>query len=218
MADGVVAGPLPRDVSIEGPEGMLEGVLLIAERDSGKAAVLCHPHPNFGGSMHDVVLDVLSGVLLSHGIHCLRFNFRGVGASAGGYDGGTGESEDTLAAVRWLNDELTPEGLWLAGYSFGAMTAWRASAPAQAQDIPLEQIVLVAPVARMGLDKHSGADIPLCVAVGDCDEFTDAQALTPWTESLANETKLIEIVGANHFFAGVAADLGEELDKALFGQ
>jgi len=207
-----------RDVSIEGPAGALEGMLLRSEHDSGNAAVLCHPHPNFGGSMHDGVLDVLSGVLLSHGIHCLRFNFRGVGASEGDFDGGTGESEDTLAAAHWLNDQLTPSGLWLGGYSFGAMTAWRASEPAQAQGIPIEQIVLIAPPAQMGFEHHRGAQVPLCIAVGDCDDLTSTEALTTWAQSIANATRLIEIVGANHVFAGVWDDLGEELEQALFAQ
>ena len=197
---------------------MLEAMLLGPENESGKAAVLCHPHPNFGGTMHDRVLDVLSGVLLSHGIHCLRFNFRGVGASEGEFDGGTGESEDVLAAARWLKDELSPSFLWLGGYSFGAMTAWRASEAAGTQDIPVEQIVLIAPPSGMGFEHHRGAPVPLCIAVGDCDELTNTEALQNWTQSIANDTRLVEIVGANHFFAGVWADLGEELEHALFGQ
>lgn len=192
-------------------------MLLKAQNDSGKAALLCHPHPNFGGSMHDAVLDVASGVFLSHGIHCLRFNFRGVGASAGSFDGGVGETEDTLAAARWLNEELEPSGLWLGGYSFGAMTAWRASASLQTQGVPLERLVLIAPVARMGFESHRGTDVPLWIVVGDCDEFTGAEALTPWIDTLPNETKLLEIAGGDHFFAGVWADLGEALEKSLFG-
>jgi alpha/beta superfamily hydrolase len=206
-----------REVIFDGPAGKLEGMFMEAERESGAAAVLCHPHPSYGGSMHDMVLDVLSGVLLPHGLHCLRFNFRGVGTSEGAFDGGAGESHDAFAAAMWLNEAVAPKALWLAGYSFGAMAAWRASAEALEHDVPIERIILIAPIARM-LEGQRGAQAPLYIAIGDCDDFTSMKSLGPWIESLANETTLLEIVGANHFFAGVWADLGQELEQALFGQ
>ena len=80
-------------------------------------ALLAHPHPQMGGTMRDAVLDTVADALLERGICCLRFNFRGAGASAGTFDGGDGECDDLAAVLRWLADE-TSAPVWLAGYSF----------------------------------------------------------------------------------------------------
>ena len=106
-------------VQFPGPSGSLEGEIIEALDADGSFAVLCHPHPQYGGNMDDEVLDICSQVFVQHGVSVLKFNFRGVGASDGSYSGGHAETEDLLAAVDWLRQAHSPESLWLGGYSFG---------------------------------------------------------------------------------------------------
>jgi len=113
-------------VQFPGPCGALEGEIIPAPAASGRFAVLCHPHPQYGGNMTDAVLDVCAEVLNEHGVNVLKFNFRGVGKSAGSYSGGHAETADLVAAVDWLRQTNDIKSMWLAGYSFGANMVWRA--------------------------------------------------------------------------------------------
>ena len=103
-------------IDVPGPMGVLEAQLSGTPSADGQYAVLCHPHPQFGGTMHDPVLDRLAAALERRGVACLRFNFRGVGASAGEHDGAGGEVDDLLAAVALVQAEYTPKTLILGGY------------------------------------------------------------------------------------------------------
>ncbi|MGH7330414.1 MAG: alpha/beta hydrolase, partial [Candidatus Binataceae bacterium] len=109
----------------------LEGMIAYP-RDSGpyRAAVVCHPHPLYGGSMYNNVVDAVLEALHARGFATLRFNFRGVGESEGEFDNGNGEADDAIAAVHFLTTqtEVSGAGAVLAGYSFGAITAVRAAA------------------------------------------------------------------------------------------
>src|SRR5258706_4962234 len=116
---------------MEGPAGRLEA--LIEEPTDVPlryAAVVCHPHPLFGGTLHNKVVHTLARSFRSGGAATLRFNFRGVGASEGHHDEGVGEAADTLAAVAWARTRWPAAPLLLAGFSFGAAVAIRAAAAA----------------------------------------------------------------------------------------
>ena len=115
---------MTKPVMITGPVGRLEGLLARAQRTTRRAVVMCHPHPQFGGNMHDSVLEAVSKALLVEGVDCLRFNFRGVGNSSGVFDNGVGETDDTLAVMAFARDSLNTDEIWLADYSFGAGVAW----------------------------------------------------------------------------------------------
>ncbi len=120
-----MAAPAEERVTFEGPAGPLEGALALPEGAPRAVAVLCHPHPLYDGTMHNKVVHTLARTFTAAGIAALRFNFRGVGDSAGAYDEGDGETEDALAAVAFAHDRTGDVPLWLAGFSFGASVALR---------------------------------------------------------------------------------------------
>ena len=117
-----------RDVYFGPEEERLNGVLISAGRVGAPAAVICHPHPRFGGSMNNNVVLGVEAVLSDADFTTLRFDFRGVGRSRGTYGDGTGEREDVLRAVEFLKSDSTTGVVFVVGYSFGAMVSLRAAA------------------------------------------------------------------------------------------
>ncbi len=194
------------NISIPGPAGPIEAHLDDANEASGAFAVLCHPHPQYGGTMDDAVLSVLARGLTGAGVRCLRFNFRGVGASAGTHDGKGGEVDDLLAAVNWLRKEHLPENLILGGYSFGAGVVWQALARIN----PPDRVILVAPPLRFMPFAPQPVDFPLDVFAGDADTFVDAAALADLKGARAHV-----IADADHFFSGKWRDLAAGIEAAL---
>ncbi len=192
-------------MDIPGPAGALEAQLDHSPVASSGFAVLCHPHPQYGGSMHDAVLNTLAGALLADGISCLRFNFRGVGASEGSSSGGTAEADDLLAAVAWLRAEYSPESLWLGGYSFGASMVWQAAAA-----IDAERLLLIAP--PVGLMPFSEQDLSARVDVfaGDRDDYVDFAQLATLRGATVHQLN-----GADHFFMGFHDELRERISAAI---
>ncbi|MBX3706160.1 MAG: alpha/beta hydrolase [Pseudomonadales bacterium] len=191
---------------IPSSQGHLEARLDRPTEPAGIAAVLCHPHPLYGGSLHDGVLDHAARALLGCGVSCLRFNFRGVGASDGRFDGGDGETDDLMDAVAWLRANETPRQLWLAGYSFGAHVVWQALGRGGEAD----RVLLVAPpVGRMAFAVRRLA-CPVDVFAGDADEFIDQQALAAW-----DGVNVHLLAGADHFFVGCGADLERRIELAV---
>jgi alpha/beta superfamily hydrolase len=193
-------------LDIPAPTGSLEAWL---ERPAGAeraCAVLCHPHPLYGGTLHDSVLGCLADALLDAGVACLRFNFRGVGGSSGRHDGGAGEIDDLLAAIAWVEANLQPRELWLGGYSFGAFVAWESLAQGAA---PARLMLVAPPVGRMPFTSR----LPGCqvhVFAGDRDEFIDQDLLAAWS---GVDTHLI--AGADHFFVGYMDDLRRRIELAI---
>lgn len=193
-------------MQIRGPAGVLEARYDAAASPGGPQAVLCHPHPEYGGSLHDGVLERVAGALLDAGVGVLRFNFRGVGGSDGGYDGGPGEVQDLLAAVAWLS-ETHPGALWLGGYSFGAWVAWQALGQGCA---PRHVLLIAPPVGSMEFPERD-VGCPVDVLIGDRDDFADPVALSAW-----RGISLHTVTGADHFFAGHLDTLSAKV-RALLG-
>jgi len=187
---------------IDGPAGSLEARHDPAPEPGGGQAVLCHPHPRYGGSMADGVLDCLAKRLLAAGVGVLRFNFRGVGASASGFDGGRGEVQDLLAAAAWLRDCFPGEPLWAGGYSFGAWVTWEALE----RGLMADRVVLVSPpVGPMAFASGPGGT-PVDVVAGSDDDFIDPQALDAWSGVTVHT-----IAGADHFYSGHRSELEQAL-------
>ena len=124
---------------IPGPAGNLEA--LVSDSGGGSWVILCHPHPIYGGSMFDAVLDTVEQALTPMNLRTLRFNFRGVGSSEGEHDHGEGEVNDLLAVVEWLCEAKNPSIVSVAGYSFGSVVASRGVA----NNDSVSRVVLVAP-------------------------------------------------------------------------
>ena len=193
-------------VQFPGPCGALEGEIIPAPAASGRFAVLCHPHPQYGGNMTDAVLDVCAEVLAEHGVNVLKFNFRGVGKSAGSYSEGHAETADLVAAVDWLRQTNAIKSMWLAGYSFGANMVWRALDEVH----PLERVLLIAPpVGHMEFTPRE-LSCPVEVFVGDADSFVDLGALNSWAGVRSHI-----IPGADHFFASHTNELRASIDATL---
>ncbi|MDP6376219.1 MAG: CocE/NonD family hydrolase [Pseudomonadales bacterium] len=198
--------------SIEGPAGRLETQL---DQPSGRShicAVLCHPHPQYGGSMHDMVLGVLAGVLLEACVTTLRFNYRGVGASDGHYDGGVGEVDDLLSVVEWLrtNHRDKFDQVWLGGYSFGAGVAWQALEHLSALDASPDRVLLISPPLAVTRFRHQDLDCPVDAFAGDRDEFVDQMQLANWDGVRGHV-----IAGTDHFFMGAYEDLSAHIRDTL---
>ena len=191
---------------VAGPAGALETRLSQPDEPGHGTALLCHPHPQYGGNMHDAVLDVLARELLASGVTVARFNFRGVGRSKGRYDGQGGEAEDVRAMLEWLAAEHGGESTLLGGYSFGAAMAWQAC---QAGATPARVILIAPPVGMM---RFEGAPLacPVAVFAGDQDEFIDADALAQWQ---GPEISIIK--GADHFFSGKWDQLGAAIRSQI---
>jgi len=193
---------------IPGPAGNLEAVLTeAANPDDGHYAVLCHPHPRFGGSMFDAVLDVAQRALIKNGVSCVRFNFRGVGASDGVHDG-EAEADDVAAVVSWVRAAKSPTSVVLAGYSFGAVMAWTAL---DRIDTPDRVLLIAPPVGYMDLPSRSPG-CPVDAVAGDADEFVDINALTAWEGVQAHL-----LSGCSHFFTGQYQELEQRLTSTLDG-
>jgi uncharacterized protein len=185
-------------VEVPGPAGRLEGLLHHDEaRTPDEIAVVCHPHPLFGGNMHNKVVHRLDRALFSSGRFVLRFNFRGVGASTGRYDEGYGENEDVRAAIAYLRDRFGEKPLVLAGFSFGAARAlevgWK--------DDRVSRLICVgAPdYAFDGLDDRKVTK-PLLIVHGSEDEVAPIEPVRTFVTRLEGRFEFIVIEGADHFF------------------
>jgi alpha/beta superfamily hydrolase len=202
-------------VTFKSGELTLEG--LIAYPDSAgphRAAVVCHPHPLYGGSMHNNVVEAALEALHGRGFATMRFNFRGVGQSEGEFDNGHGEADDAAAALRFLNAQkgVRDDCAVLAGYSFGAMVAMRAAANVE----EVTAIVAVAPPLGMIEPSALGAITkPVVLLAGDQDSYCPANRLVALAERLGPSAQLKLIPGADHFFASREHEITAALVEAI---
>ena len=189
---------------IDGPVGRLQAVFeWPAEGDIAGTVVVCHPHPQHGGTLHNKVAHTLARSFVRLGFAALRFNFRGTEDSEGHFDEGVGEVDDALAAIDWLEDRMPGYSMWLAGFSFGAAIAVRA---ALVRDV--EGLISVAPaVSRFASGLESQPRCPWLVLQGDEDELVSVDETVDWLNSLAPGPELQVFEGAEHFFHGRLTDL-----------
>lgn len=170
-------------------------------------AVVCHPHPLFGGTLDNKVVYTVARAFQQLGAPAIRFNFRGVGASAGGHDGGRGELEDALAVIAWGRQRWPGAALWLGGFSFGGAVAVLAAERAQPQ-----RLVLVAPgVTKIDVTHAAPPACPWLIVQGDADEVVPAQFVLGWAATLAPPATVKVLPGAGHFFHGHINELREAL-------
>lgn len=198
--------PQIQKISLAGPVGVLEAILETpADAVSRGAALICHPHPLHGGSMHNKVVHTLARAFVRLHFAALRFNFRGTEGSAGAYDDGVGELDDALAALAWLRNRSSGEPIWLAGFSFGAAIAIRAAVESEP-----DGLISVAPaITRFAADLQKQPACPWLLLQGDQDELVDIKATIAWVNRLSPGPELAVMPGADHFFHGRLVELRE---------
>jgi alpha/beta superfamily hydrolase len=202
-----------RSLFVDGPAGRLEALLNSGAADATHAALVCHPHPMFGGTMHNKVVFHAMKALNSFGFPVLRFNFRGTGLSAGEHDHGAGETEDVRAALDWLGREFHLPMIF-AGFSFGAAIGLRAAC----QDDRVRAVVGLGvplnPVDERSYDfsfLHSCHKPKLFVS-GSRDQFATRPNLEMLVNSLPEPKKLVIIDSADHFFEGRLREMREAIE------
>jgi len=200
-----------KNLFIEGPSGPLEAILENVASQPKGFMVVCHPHPQHGGTLHNKVVHTLARAGHAMGLATLRFNYRGVGESAGEYGEGIGETEDLLAVIDWLDEQFPAVPVWLAGFSFGAYVAMAASNRRHT-----EQLITVAPAVN--LLRFEGIEIPTCpwlLLMGDQDEIVPFDVVLDWVATLEQPPETIYFEGAGHFFHGRLVELRERLVEKL---
>lgn len=195
----------PTTALIQGPAGQLEIMTEQPEvSDAWNAvAVLCHPHPLHGGTMHNKVVHMMERSVRELGLKTVRLNFRGVGLSEGEFDNGFGETNDLIAVTEWAQSVLPDHELWLGGFSFGSYVAVKG-----AQQLPVKQMISIAPpVERYDFVALPRPDCPWLVVQGDEDEVVAPAAVYDWIDGLEDPPQLVKLEGAGHFFHRRLMDL-----------
>lgn len=173
-------------------------------------AVICHPHPLYGGTMDNKVVTTVARALHECAIPTLRFNFRGVGKSHGSYDEGIGETADAAAVAAWGAVRWPGRSVIVAGFSFGGYVALRLVG-----QIAAERLIAVAP-AILRFDANARApDCPFTIIQGDADEVVDPQAVIAWASALTPAPSLRVLPGVGHFFHGRLHDLRDAVIDAI---
>jgi alpha/beta superfamily hydrolase len=205
-----------RNFFLEGPAGRLEAMLwTTSASESSLVALVCHPHPLFGGTMHNKVVYQAAKALHGRGIPVLRFNFRGTGLSEGEHDRGRGERQDVLAAVDYLAREFPGLPILLAGFSFGSWVGLRVGC----EDSRVTHLIgLGIPVNSSDLSYLGTCTKPKLIIQGGNDEFGSRAKVEALFATLPEPKQLVIVEGADHFFAGklheVAAAIEVWLDEA----
>lgn len=201
---------VPRGINsffLQGPAGRLEALLNEGRPDATHAALVCHPHPLYGGTVHNKVVYRAMKALNAFGFPVLRFNFRGAGLSEGGHDRGHGEVDDVRAALNWLNSEFHLPVIF-CGFSFGAATGLRAACPDPNVDA---LISLGTPVAAEGrvytYQFLHDCSRPKLFVSGSLDQFSPQEKLREAVASAAEPKELVLVEGADHFFEGRLPEL-----------
>jgi alpha/beta superfamily hydrolase len=205
-------------LDLDGPAGRLEALLEEPADPPRLAALVCHPHPQMGGTMHTHAVYRLARAIRAAGGVTLRFNYRGVGRSAGRYDHGRGEADDTRTALDWLSADRPRLPLLLAGFSFGAWMATRTGG----QD-PRVLGLLLAGVALRAVDVElarsasevRGVEKPVAVIQGANDALGPQAELARELSGARGQRRLVFVPGASHLFTEALDALEREALAAV---
>jgi len=209
-----------RSLFLAGPSGRLEALLNAGSPNATHAAVVCHPHPLYGGTLHNKVVFHAMKALNRFGFPVLRFNFRGTGLSEGEHAGGIGEGEDVRAALDWLEREFMLPVIF-AGFSFGAAVGLRA---AYSDDRVRALIALglpAVPVEDRIEDRVYDFEFlrecvkPKLFVSGSRDQFAPAGKLEALVNTFADPKKLVRIEAGDHFFEGRLREMREAIETWL---
>ena len=195
-------------VTIPGPTGVLEAAIDACVDEALAVAVICHPHPQQQGTMQNKVVTTVARAFAHLGAAAVRFNFRGVGGSAGFYDGADGERDDALAAVAWSRERWPGRRLYLGGFSFGAAVALAIAS----RVAPSGLVTVAPPIGRL----PAAFVPPLCpwlLVHGGADDVVPAEPVVAWSAALAMPPRLVLLDGVGHFFHGRLGTLGDAVTE-----
>ena len=172
-------------------------------------ALVCHPHPLFGGTMHNKVVYQTAKALHNRGLPVLRFNFRGAGASEGAHDRGIGERDDVRVALDYLAEAFPATPILLAGFSFGSVVGLRVGC---ADERVVELVGLGLPVDDSNLSYLQECAKPKLILQGGYDQYGSRANIEAFFETLPEPKRLVIVNGADHFFTGQLAKVAAEID------
>jgi uncharacterized protein len=203
-----------RSLHIDGPAGRLEALLNAGVAEAAYAALVCHPHPLYGGTLHNKVVFHTMKALNGFGFPVLRFNFRGTGLSGGEHDQGNGEVDDVRAALDWLHHEFHLP-LVFAGFSFGAAVGLQAACPDARVKAAIGLGLPVAPTDNRTYDFDflKTCAKPKLFVSGDRDQFANPAQLKTLVGTIPEPKKLVLIAGADHFFEGRLREMRETVEQ-----
>jgi alpha/beta superfamily hydrolase len=209
-------------LTINGPGGPIEAVV----EDPGVAtpgvatpgvttpgthyAVICHPHPVYGGTMDNKVVTTVARALHECSIATVRFNFRGVGQSRGVFDHGIGETADAAAVAAFAAARWAGRALIVAGFSFGGYVALRL-----AQNTATDRLIAIAPAVQLFEPGTGAPHCPWAIIQGDADDVVDPNAVIGWASTLNPAPRVVVLAGVGHFFHGRLRDLRDAVIDAI---
>lgn len=210
---------MPSITDLTGPAGSLEAILDEPEREPIRAAVVfAHPHPQYGGTMHTKVVYQGAKALSRIGCAVLRFNFRGVGRSAGTFSGGQGEMADFAAAVDYMSARYPGQRAWTAGFSFGGWVALEFGAG----DERVSALIGISPPVATSVsgqdytfERTVASTKPKFFVQGEADDVCPLEAMWAFYGKLQEPKELVVIDGADHLFDGKTQEAGEALEDLL---
>jgi uncharacterized protein len=200
-----------RNFFLDGPAGRLEALLwTTSNRHPSFSALVCHPHPLFGGTMHNKVVYQAAKALHHCGAPVLRFNFRGTGQSEGIHDNGRGERDDVHAALDYLAAQFSGLPILLAGFSFGSSVGLRVGCG----DARVKELIgLGLPVNNVDMSFLQTCDKPKLILQGGNDQFGSREKLETLYATLPEPKRLVVFDGADHFFAGALPKVGQAVEE-----
>ncbi|MCL6480714.1 MAG: alpha/beta hydrolase [Firmicutes bacterium] len=206
-----------REVFLQGPAGRLEASLWVSEMKEGSgpvrlAGLVCHPHPLYGGTMHNKVVFQVARTLQALRLPVLRFNFRGAGLSQGEHDGGRGELDDVRAALDYLSEQFQESRIVLAGFSFGAWVGLRAGCE---DSRVVDLIGLGLPVENSDFSYLKRCTKAKLFVQGTADPYGARRTVEALYAQVPEPRALVFVDGANHFFTGQLDAVGEAIRQWL---
>jgi alpha/beta superfamily hydrolase len=202
-----------RTLMLSGPAGGLEALLNVGNANATYAALVCHPHPLFGGTMHNKVVYNAMKSLARFGFHVLRFNFRGAGVSEGTHDEGRGEQEDVRTALDWLDSEFRLPILF-TGFSFGAATGLRVACP----DERVAGVISLGTPVKVEGRHYTYSFLQECTKPklfisGGNDQYSPTEVLKQVVASVPGPKRLVIVPDTDHFFFGKLPLMQQALEQ-----
>ncbi len=205
-----------KDFTIQGPAGTLVGIAghpVDSEKSRKTVAIICHPHPLFGGTMNNKVTHMIEKSMRELNCHSIRFNFRGVEKSEGEFDDGKGETDDLMAIYHWIKEIMPEHKIFLAGFSFGSYVALRACPRIK----PQQFLTVAPPVERYDFTELELPQCPWLVIQGEEDDVVTPKAVYDYVNNLENRPQLVTFK-AGHFFHRRLLDLKGAIINGILRQ